>query len=147
MSYVSEVFKTAQFHRMATIAYVKLIKEHSVEGKTDLCDYMQSIGMSFEASNNQLTFWARASRSPFRDRIVLEMAGPQDQLLARNYSSVRRTVYYVGYYLSEGNVAAIQREMENEPDKMEDARALLKDRANDQDPALRHRSLSTSIAQ
>jgi predicted glutamine amidotransferase len=147
MNLVKAMFHNSQVRYLAHAAYLRLQKHHDSNGMQVLCDYLDSVGLGYDASNNQLTFWSKSSRSPFKDRIVFEMQGPQDPMLARNHTSVHRTVYYVSYYLAEDDVAAIQREMDNEPDKLEDARALLKDRASDQDPALRGRPISTSIPQ
>jgi len=147
MSFVSDTFNGEQLHRMATMAYGHLIKYHETKGMQNLVDYMESIGFQHDASNNQLTFWARASRSPHRDRIILDMPSPLDFLLEFHHSSIRRTIYYVGYYLNEQDVARLQREIDNAPDKVADAREILTDRANDQDPALRGRPLSIDISQ
>jgi hypothetical protein len=129
------------------MAYVGLIKHHDKFHMQHLVDYMTSIGLDHDASNNQLTFWSRSSRSPVRERIILDIPGPQDQMLTRHYTVAKHATHYIGYYLDESDVAALQREMDNAPDAVEDARALLKDRASDQDPALRGRPISTSIAQ
>jgi len=146
MSQVSEQFKSSQFKRMVSIAYFRLIKDKDTTGMQNLVDYMRSVGFDHDASNNQLTFWLRTSRSPTRERIVTDISGPQNMMISRNFKSVANGPYFFAYHIDEAGAAAIQREMDNAPDKMEDARALLKDRANDQDPALRGRPLSTSIA-
>jgi len=147
MGFVSEVFKGEQLHRMASMAYRSLIKFQNIEGMQNLVNYMESIGFQHDASNNQLTFWARASRSPTRERIVVDMQGPQDPMLERNATSTMKATHYVVYFIDHDGAAAIQRELDNAPDKVADAREILKDRANDQDPALRGRPISIDIPQ
>jgi len=146
MSQLLQVYRDGQFHRMATTAYARLIKGHSTIEMQNLVDYMSSIGMDHDASNNQLTFWSRTSRSPTRERIVVDMQGPQDPMLERNATSTMKSTHYVAYLIDHDGAAAIQREMDNAPDKLADARQILKDRADDQDPALRGRPLSIGIS-
>lgn len=147
MTFILDMFQSEQFRRMATQAYVGLIKFHDRGLMQDFVDYMKSVGLEHDASNNQLTFWSMSSRSPRRERIVVDMAGPQDQRLSRHAKITNYASHYISYYFTEVDVEALMREMDNEPDKLADARSLLKDRANAQDPALRSRPISTSIEQ
>jgi len=147
MSQLFHTYRHDQFHRMATVAYARLIKGHSTVEMQNLVDYMASIGLDHDASNNQLTFWSRTSRSPTRERIVVDMQGPQDPMLERNATSTMKATHYVAYFIDHDGAAAIQREMDNAPDKLADARQALKDRADGQDPALRNGPLSIDISQ
>jgi hypothetical protein len=147
MSHVAETFISEQFERMAIKAYASLIKYQELSSMQNLVDYMTSVGFDHDSRNNQLTFWSRLHRSPRRARIIIDVATPQDAMISRHYKAVLHTPYFIAWYLDEDAVDGLNREMENAPDKVADARALLTDRANDQDPALRDGPLSISIPQ
>jgi len=129
------------------MAYFKLIKFGQRAGMQEFVDYMRHLGYEHDASNNQLTFWLRALRSPHRERMIFDLPGVQDPMIERNNTAGMRSQFYNSFYLSPDNVDALAREMANAPDPVADAREELTDRANAKDPALRDGPISIDIPQ
>jgi hypothetical protein len=139
-------YTNREVHDKAHSAYYKLVQWHSDAGLEEFLGYMGQLGYEHDASNNQLTFWQRGARSPLRARIIFELAGPQDPMIVKTATAVTKTAYYVCYYFAPEAVLELQKELEDAPDVMAQARKDLTDRANDQNPALRQRPISTRIA-